>query len=348
MQCGVSKIFGVITVTLAFTAALEAQTTSPVQPVARINGEAIYEQDLADLIGSQLMQVRTQEYELKVSAIEFLANQRLLDAEAKSKGMSSEALLEQSVYKTLPAPAASEIEAYYLAQKDTLKRPLAEVKAQLEQALTQARRQQARAEYVDQLRKKSNVAILLQRPKADVTVDTARLRGNPDAPVTIVEFSDFQCPYCKMAQPTIKEVLAKYKDKVRLGFRDMPLRQIHPQAQLAAEAARCAADQGKFWEYHDLLFASQQLDPASLSQYAGKAGLDVERFEGCTKGDKYKPMIENDLQMGSKAGVNGTPAFFVNGQFISGAQPLAAFEKIIDAELAASASKDPAPAAANR
>jgi len=129
--------------------------------------------------------------------------------------------------------------------------------------------------------------------------------------------------------------MAKYKDKVRLAFRDMPLRQIHPQAQAAAEASRCAAEQGKFWEYHDLLFASHQLDAANLSAQAGKAGLDADRFQNCVKSEKYKPMIENDLQMGMKAGVSGTPAFFVNGQLISGNQPVAAFAKVIDEELAA-------------
>ena len=146
----------------------------------------------------------------------------------------------------------------------------------------------------------------------EVTADPMRLRGNPDAPVTIVEFSDFQCPYCQIAQATVKELLEKYKGKVRLGFRDLPLRQIHPQAQLAAEASRCAAEQGKFWEYHDLLFAGQKLDTAGLTAHAGNAGLDVERFEGCLKSEKYTPMIENDLQMGMKAGVTGTPAFFIN------------------------------------
>jgi protein-disulfide isomerase len=326
--------------------ALEAQPAPAAGPVARIAGEAIYDQDLTPLISGQLLQLRTQEYDLKVSAIEFLASQRLLEAEAKSKGLTTDALMEQTVYKNLAAPAAAEIEAYYLAQKESIKRPLAEVRPQVEQAFIQARRQQAKLEYLDELRKKSNVAILMQRPKSEITVDVTRVKGNSDAPVTIVEFSDFQCPYCKSAQPAIQEVLAKYKDKVRLGFRDMPLRQIHPQAQQAAEASRCAAEQGKFWEYHDLLFASQQLDPATLAAQAGKAGLNAEQFQSCVKGDKYKPMIENDLQLGMRAGVNGTPAFFVNGQLISGNQPAAAFETIIDQELAAHAAKEPSRASA--
>jgi protein-disulfide isomerase len=331
-----------------FASPSEAQTSSPDQAIARIGSEVIYDEALRDLIGSQLWQLRSQEYDLKRVALEFLVNQRLLEADAKSNGLSTEALLEQVVYKTLAPPSASDVEAYYLGQKDRINQPFNDVKAQLEKGLVQARKQQARQDYIDQLRKKSSIAILLQKPKMEATVDPARLRGDPDAPVTIVEFSDFQCPYCQVAQATVREVMEKYKGKVRLGYRDLPLRQIHQQAQQAAEASRCAAEQGKFWEYHDLLFSGQQLDASSLTAHASKVGLDVERFEGCVKSEKYKPMVENDLQMGMKAGVTGTPAFFVNGQLLSGNQPLGAFEKIIDEELAAGEPKKQAQSNAAR
>jgi protein-disulfide isomerase len=130
---------------------------------------------------------------------------------------------------------------------------------------------------------------------------------------------------------------------VRLGFRDFPLRQIHPQAQPAAEAGRCAAEQGKFWEYHDLLYANQaKLDPNGLKEQARTAALDVERFDACLAGGKFRPQIESDLQSGTGAGITGTPGFFINGVPLTGAQPLSEFEKIIDSQLADAESKTPA------
>lgn len=198
----------------------------------------------------------------------------------------------------------------------------------------QARRQAARQAWLNGLRDKAGFISYLNRPKADVTVDPSRLKGSPDAPITIVEFADFQCSYCQAVQPALKQILDKYQGKVRIGFRDFPLRQIHPQAQSAAEAARCAAEEGKFWPYHDLLYANQaKLDAASLSDYARMAELDTAQFDACLASGRFRPQIESDLQSGAMAGVSGTPAFFINGMMLSGAQPASAFEAIIDGEL---------------
>jgi protein-disulfide isomerase len=145
------------------------------------------------------------------------------------------------------------------------------------------------------LREQTPLVILLRPPATAVTVDASRVKGSPYALVTIVEFSDFQCPYCRRVVDTLKEVAAKYSAEVWIAFRDFPLHWIHAEAQLAAEAARCAAEQGKFWEYH---------------------------------------AVEKDLQEGQALGVNGTPAFLINGVFLSGAQPASAFEKVIEEELA--------------
>jgi protein-disulfide isomerase len=329
-----------ITAIVALASALGAQTGTPREPVARIGDQAIYDDDLLPSIAGQLWQLKNQEYDLKTKALANVVNQRLLEAAAKSKGLSTDAFLEQTVDRNVPPPSTAEIEAYYLAQKDRMNQPLSELKPRLEQALTQAKRQQARQDYIDQLRKSSGVAILLRRPKIEVTADPARTRGNPNAPVTIVEFGDFQCPFCREVQSTLKTVIAKYDGKVRLGFRDFPLRQIHPQAQQSAEAARCAGEQGKFWEYHDLLYANQaKLDQNSLKEYARTATLDGERFDACLAGGKFKPQIESDLQSGTGAGVTGTPGFYINGVPLTGAQPLSEFEKVIDSQLAESESR---------
>jgi protein-disulfide isomerase len=310
--------------------------TAPQEPLATVAGQPIYEEELAPLIQAQMRKVLTQEYEIKSKALEKLIEQKLLRAEADRKGILPQKLLEQEVNSKVPEPSDAEVEAYYLAQKDRLKRPLHEVKVQLRSGLKRARLEQTRQDYFKQLREKASVAILLRPPKTDVAYDTARLRGNPEAPVTIVEFSDFQCPYCRTVQLTLTTLLSKYGGRVKLAFRDFPLRRLHPQAQKAAEASRCAAEQGKYWEYHDLLFANPSaLDTESLSEHARTLGLNGKQFDSCLAGSKYAAKIERDLAEGRAAGVSGTPGFFVNGVFLGGAQPISAFEKIIEAELQA-------------
>jgi protein-disulfide isomerase len=334
------KQLAILVAILALAPGLYAQANAPRQPVARVGDQTIYEEDLLPSIGAQLFQLRNQEFELKSKALKSVIAQRLMEAEAKKKGLSADAYLVESVDKNVPAPGASEIEAYYLAQKDRINQPLDKVRPQIEQALTQAKRQQARQDYLEQLQSRGDVTILLSRPKVDVSPDPLRVKGNPDAPVTIVEFADFQCPYCGTVQPALKSVLEKYQGKVRFGFRDFPLRSIHPQAQMAAEASHCAGEQGKFWEYHDLLYANQsRLDQAGLTDQARTAGLDVERFGSCLTSGKFKAQIDIDLQAGTISGVSGTPAFFINGVLLSGAQPASAFESIIDSGLAETSAK---------
>lgn len=316
-----------------------AQTTVPPerkQPVAIVGGQRVYEEDLLPLVQRQLLPLQNQEYEIKRVALERLVTQRLVEAEAKFKGVSAEKLLELEVDAKVVEPTDDEIEAYYLGQQDRISVPFETIKPQLRHALKQAKLQQARQSYGERLRKVADVTILLRPPRVQVGYEQSRLRGDVAAPVVIVEFSDFQCPYCRSVEPTLKALLARYAGRVSLAYRDYPLREIHPQAQQAAEAARCAGEQGKFWEYHDLLYADgAKLDAGSLAGYARSLTLDVQRFASCLVSGKFKQAVEEDLQAGSNVGVNGTPAFFINGIFLSGAQPANAFEKIIEAELAA-------------
>ena len=195
--------------------------------------------------------------------------------------------------------------------------------------------QQAREEYAESLRAKAGVVILLSPPREEVAYDPARVRGTMSAPVTIVEFSDFQCPFCRKAATTMKNLLAEYNGRVKLAFRDFPLRALHPHAEMAAEAGRCAEEQGKFWEFHDAVFAADppKLDEAGLSAIAQRIGLDRNSFSSCLASGKFKAEIDRDIQDGTRAGVSGTPGFFVNGVFLNGARPQSEFEKMIDREL---------------
>ena len=198
--------------------------------------------------------------------------------------------------------------------------------------------QQAREKYVASLRERAAVTVSLNPPRLQVDYDSKQVRGNPEAPVTIVEFSDFHCPFCKRVQPTLTQVFDRYPGKVKLAFRDFPLGQLHPQARRAAEAARCAQDQAKFWEYHDMLF--EQAPKAAeddLKRYAEQIGLDVGKFEGCLFQSLHHDAVQRDIDEATRLGMTGTPAFFINGRFLNGAQSMEKFVQIIDEELACAA-----------
>ena len=313
----------------------EARSPATQTPVATVNGSIVSEADLAPLLTSQLQQLRQQEYDLKSKALDQLITTRLLEAEATKQGMSVDQLTDRQVKAKISEPTDSEVEAYYLGQRDRLQRPLSDVRSQLREMLLQARIQDGLQQYVARLKAASTIVVWLNPPRVELTGHSDRIRGNPDAQVTIVEFSDFHCPFCKRVQPSLNEVLSRYDGKVKHIFRDFPLDNLHPQARAAAEAANCAADQGKFWEYHDLLFAqAPKASPDDLKGYARTVGLNTEKFDSCVFQSTHHDAVQRDIDEATRVGMTGTPGFFVNGRFINGAQPTEKFVQIIDEELA--------------
>jgi protein-disulfide isomerase len=201
------------------------------------------------------------------------------------------------------------------------------------QFLVQQRNGEARTALLGELRDKYAVSSKLEPLRVEVAA-TGPAVGPEGAPVTIVEFSDFQCPYCARIVPTLKQVQEEYGDKVRLVFRQFPLESIHPNAQKAAEASLCAGEQGKFWEMHDLMFEEQQqLAMEELKEKAVRLELDAEAFGECVDSSRFAEQVADDLREGSTAGVSGTPAMFINGRFLNGAQPFEAIAKVVDEEL---------------
>ena len=205
-------------------------------------------------------------------------------------------------------------------------------------ALLQQQKLKARQDaFLATLRSKAKIVVRLEPPAAarvDVAIAGAPVRGAADAPVTLVEFSDFECPYCKQANVTVAKLLERYSGKIRLVYRDLPLEKIHPQARGAAEASRCARDGGKFWEYHDALFAqSPKLAPDDLKRYAREVGLDVAKFDACVASGVHSAAVQKDIDEGERLGITGTPVFFVNGRSVKGAQPIEVFARMIDDEL---------------
>jgi protein-disulfide isomerase len=308
------------------------------EPLAEVNGEVITAKDVEGALGARLSKLEEQIYDLKRQELDSLIAQKLFAQAAAKRKISVAALLDAEVTAKVPLVTETEIDAFYQANKGRIRSDDAETRQKIRAFLQQQKLTAQRALFIESLRSQGKVIVRLQPPpviRVDVSVQGAPVRGAADAPVTVVEFSDFECPFCKQTNPTLKQLLERYPGKVRLAYRDFPLDSIHPQARRAAEAARCAHDQGKFWEYHDVLFTqSPQLAPEDLRRYAEQVGLDVAKFEGCLAAGVHKAAVQRDLDEGNRLGITGTPAFFINGRSLTGAQPLEAFARLIEQELA--------------
>lgn len=327
--------------------AQEANASQAPQPLATIDGLPVTDDQLPAADQAQLTRMMVQVYSVKLRALHTVLDQKLIAAEAKKKGITADELFKSEILAKVPEPTEDQVKAYYATRTEPNKAPYDDVKDKMRQNLKDLEVQKAQAAYIQGLWQQAaadgELVILMTPPKIEIAADPSRLRGDPKAPVTIVEFSDFSCPFCRKAEAIIAEVLAKYPGQVKLGYRDFPLETLHPQAELAAEASRCASDQGKYWEYHDLLFDSQDKQTSdALLDDARTLNLDDQKFAACLSSGSYKAKVDQDIQMGSRAGVVATPGFFINGRFVNGAQPAAAFEKIIDQELAALNQKHPA------
>lgn len=306
------------------------------EAVAVVAGQPILQSDLDNAVKSALMALRNQEFQIRSRALEDLIRQRVVDTEAKKQGITVEQLYAREVDARIPTPIDAEVYAYYLGVRSQLNQPFKEVRAQLQTNLKALEIRQMRNDYVDYLRGRADIAVMFQPPRVGVDYDRNLLRGDAQAPVTIVEFADYQCPYCEKAEASIRELIKKYPGKVNVAFRDFPLTSIHPYAQKAAEAARCAGKQGRFWEYHDGLFNAQaKLDEPGLQALSHTLGLDEKAFSSCLQSGEFAKEVGRDQEDGKRAGVSSTPGFFINGIFLNGAQPVAEFEKIIDSELKA-------------
>lgn len=250
-------------------------------------------------------------------------------------------LLDAEVTAKIRLVTEKEIEDFYQANNAGLRGEEAAVRQNIRAYLQQQKVAARREHFVQSLRAQARVVVHLQPPpviRVDVSIAGAPVRGAAEAPVTLVEFSDFHCPFCKRVQPTLMQLLERYPGKVRLVYRDFLIDSLHPQARRAAEAARCAHDQGKFWDYHDLLYAeAPRASPEDLGRYAAQVGLEPPTFERCLSGGAHRTTVQRDLDEGIRLGVTGTPAFFVNGRPLSGAQPLEAFDRVIEEDLARTA-----------
>ena len=272
-------------------------------------------------------------YEARRQAIDEIVADILMDQEAKSRGIDRSALVEKEIADKVAPVSDTDVANWYQANQARVQgASLDQVRAPVRAYLIQERMEDARQRFVGTLKEKTAVRVLLDPPRLKVAA-SGPSKGSPGAPVEMIEFSDFQCPYCLRAQATVDQVLKTYGDRIHFVYRHYPLPS-HPNARPAAEASSCAAEQGKFWPYHDRLFEQPaKLSDGDLKSHAASLGLDTAKFNGCVDSRKYKSQVDTDVKEGDEAGVNGTPAFFINGRLLSGAQPFEAFRRIIDDEL---------------
>jgi protein-disulfide isomerase len=325
----------------------DATAQDPAKPavpevVARIGAEKVDREALLTEASSSLAEVETErvkceqnadrkEHTVLESAAQRLVRKRLFTLEAQSRGLTEDALREQIRGKASEVSDA-DVDDFYLQNQARISQPKEQVAEQIRSYIRQQRLQKAEADFFAEIESKYQVDYLLEPLRVEVAASGPG-RGSEQAPVTIVEFSDFECPYCKRVLPTIDQVEKKFGDKIRVVYRQYPL-SIHANAQKAAEASLCALDQGKFWEMHDLLFEEQKaLTLPDLKEKATRLQLDAETFASCLDSGRHAETVQADLRDGTAAGVDGTPAFFVNGRFLSGAVAFETMSQMVEDEI---------------
>jgi len=273
-------------------------------------------------------------FEARRIAVEGLIEDELLAQDAKARKLDQATVIQQDITAKVAEPTDAEIALWYQQNQSRLQgTSLEQARAAIKAYLLQQRTLAVRQQYLDGLRAKVVTRIMLDPPRQVVAKADRPSKGPETAPIEMIEFSDFQCPYCESAFPTVNQVLSTYGDRIHFTYRHYPLA-IHPRARPAAEASQCAAEQGKFWPFHDKLFGDQsKLGDEDFKQYAVQLGLNAAQFNACVDSHKYSAEIENDIHAGDEAGVSGTPAFYINGRMLSGAQPFEAFKSVIEEEL---------------
>ena len=285
--------------------------------LATVNGRNITSADVEDSLLALIAAVQEQVYLVRKADLDQKINDILLNAEAQKRGVTGRAVLDAEITAKTPTVTEAQALDFYNKNKPRINGEFATVKYQIIQYLEGQEQQKLENAFVERLRNAASVQTFLTPPAPPVfkiATDDQPTKGNPNAVVTVVEFTDYQCPTCAAAQPFIERLLTEYGDRLRLVVRDFPL-QMHPEARKAAEAAEAAREQGKYWDYTAILFRNQSaLKPEQLKQYAQVIGLDRAKFDAALDSGKFAEKVERDLIDGQRVGISGTPTFFVNGR----------------------------------
>ena len=329
---------------LALAADAAAQTSQT--PLAIVDGVTITEaeileaaaEDLENLENDRLRfesESRNNEHQIIAATLEQVIIDRLLEAESRKRNLSRDELLDLEVWARVPEPSVAEIESVYQANlQQLINLPREQAIGRVRQFLNQRNYDSALAVFIDGLKEDYGVQSHLEPYRVDVETDGYPASGPLDAPITLIEFSDFECPFCRQTQPVLDLIETQFGESIRFVFRQFPLIDIHPRAQKAAEASLCADDQGAFWTMHDLLFAEPiELEVASLKFKADSLGLDRALFDSCLDSAKYAERVGQEIKDGIRAGVSATPTIFINGRPLIGALPYEDYASIIEEEL---------------
>lgn len=318
---------------------IAAEPSRSGEVVARLGDREVHMGELEEWIKEQLYRDEMDEqnatgvYEIQSRYLERLVDQTLLEAEARERGVELEALLREAA-ENAPEPGDPEVRQFYDQNRQRIgDQEFEAIAPRIREFLAAQAQQEAQQAFLASLREEGDVEILLEPPRVEVAA-SGPSRGPEDAPITLIEFSDYQCPFCQRSEEVVKQVLERYGDRVQFVYRHFPLDRIHPRARPAAEAAACAEKQGEFWAFHDKLFTEGAFAHEDFTRYAQEIGLDAEAFATCVEERATQELVEADLEAGREAGVSGTPAFFINGIPLSGARSFDEFVRVIDRELA--------------
>lgn len=307
--------------------------------VASIDGVKLTLADFEAKRPTGLFQARNNYYEAERRAVDEYINEYLLNREAQKQGITPDQLLERHVNAAgFKQPSEETLKVYYEGVDTT--EPYEAVRDKILEAIRTRRIARARTAFFQDLRKQANITFLIPPPRAPISMSGVPIRGSKDAPVSIVEFADYECPYCQQIEPVLEKVLADYQGKVSFSFKDFPL-PMHAHAQKAAEAAHCAQDQGKYYDFHDLLFTTRQYEVNQLKEQAKTLKLNFEEFTKCLDSDSKADIVKAQADEAQALGLPGTPAFFVNGRLINpnGTVSYSTLQQLIEEELASSALK---------
>lgn len=299
--------------------------------LVEVDGTKLSLADLEKQRAAALFQARSTYYDAERKVIEDFVDDYLLEQQAKKEGITVAQLIEKHVNATLPKDPSEESLRVYYDGVDTTE-PYEAVRDKILDTLRQRRMAKAKTAYLQSLRSQASIVLRLAPPRAPLAMSHVPTRGDANSQVTLLEFADYECPYCQQAQPLLDKIEAEFKGKIAFAFEDYPL-PMHPHAQKAAEAAHCAAAQGKFWEYHDRLFADKELDVDALKKEARDLKLDGKAFDTCLDSGKTAAAVKVYADEAEALGVSGTPTFLVNGRAINGNITLEKLRAVLNEEL---------------
>ena len=341
MKIGIWPVIVLVAFTALITWGISRPQSAAVLPqatqgevLAKVGNYEITRQEVEEIAPDQFIQAKQRLFDITQRALDQAIDEKLVDLQAEKEGLDSQGLVIREVLSKLSEPTEEQIDSVYSAYREQLNdAPRDSVAPQIVDFLQRQERGVAMQVYVAQLRAQYEVRNYLEPARIEVEA-IGPSQGPEDAPITLVEFSDFECPFCVRVLPTIEQVRETYGDQVRIVYRQFPLNAIHPNAQLSAEASLCADAQGKFWEMHDAIFEARGKAGADrLKTIASDLGMDSDVFGTCLDSSEFRSQVAADVEAGRQAGVTGTPALFINGRFLSGAQPFNVVSRVIDDEL---------------